>query len=247
MSATLDLRALDVAAVPATNPRLHLLGSFWMTLGPEALAVPAGLQRMLALLTLRGRMSRTRLAGLLWPDTTRTQAQTNVRHALWRLVQASRGAPLVSAVGADVQLHPSVTSDVGVLAAEAHQLGPRRRIPPRDWLDDFLRAEAVELLPDWDDEWLHVDRERIRQLRLHILDDWARHLTEAGEYCLALEVALSALQSDMLRESAHRAVIRIHRAEGNVHEARRAFATCCSVLTAEIGVGPSPVTEALVP
>ena len=80
-----------------------------------------------------------------------------------------------------------------------------------------------------------------------VLDEWALQLTEAGDYDLALEVALSALHSDPLRESAHRAVIRVHRAEGNVHEARRAFATCRSVLTQEIGVDPSPVTAELVP
>ena len=122
-----------------------------------------------------------------------------------------------------------------------------RVAPPHAWLEDLLRAEAVELLPDWDDGWLHVDRERLRQLRLHVLDAWALQLTEAGDYGLALEVALSALHSDPLRESAHRAVIRVHRAEGNVHEARRAFATCRSVLTQEIGVDPSPITAELVP
>ncbi len=237
--------------MPASNhrpPRLHLLGSFRLTLGDDACGLPLGSQRVLAALTLRGRMSRTRLAGLLWPETHQTQAQTNVRQALWRLVQATPGAQLVTAIGCELELDARVGSDVGVLLAQAHGLRRGTRVtPPSPWLDDLLRAEAVELLPDWDDEWLSVDRERLRQLRLHVLDDWALQLTEAGDYGLALEVALSALHSDILRESAHRAVIRVHRAEGNVHEARRAFATCRSVLTEEIGVGPSPVTEALVP
>lgn len=247
MTAHLDLRAPDLAVETATDPRLHLLGSFCLTLGPDPLALPTGLQRVLAVLTLRGRMSRSRLAGLLWPDASRTQAHTNARHALWRLVQTSRGAPLVTTNGYDVALHPLVTSDVGVLVEEAHRLGRAERVPPREWLVDLLRAEAVELLPDWDDEWLRIDRERLRQLRLHMLEDWAHQLTESGEYGLALEVALAALQSDVLRESAHRAVIRVHRAEGNVHEARRAFATCRAVLAAELGVAPSALTERLVP
>lgn len=231
-----------------TPKRLHLLGSFRLDLGDKTCGLPLGSQRALAALALRGRMSRTRLAGLLWPETPQTQAQTNVRQALWRLVQATPEAHLVSAVGCELELDSQVSSDVGVLLGEAHGLRHGARVlPPQSWLDDLLRAEAVDLLPDWDDEWLHVDRERLRQLRLHVLDDWALQLTEAGDYGLALEVALSALHSDILRESAHRAVIRVHRAEGNVHEARRAFAACCSVLTEEIGVGPSPVTEALVP
>lgn len=248
MASTNHLRAPDPAAPPATAPRLHLLGSFRVTLGNDARALPLGSQRVLATLTLRGRMSRTRLASLLWPDTHHSQAQTNVRKALWRLAQTANGAHLVSACGCDLELHPQVTSDVGVLLAEAYHLRRGTGVtPPRAWLEDLLRAEAVELLPDWNDEWLHVDRERLRQLRLHVLDDWALQLTEAGDYGLALEVALSALHSDILRESAHRAVIRVHRAEGNVQEARRAFATCRSVLIEQIGVDPSPLTEALVP
>lgn len=242
------LQASAPATTATAQPRLHLLGSFRLNLGDDTCGLAQGPQRVLAALTLRGRMSRTRLAGLLWPETSQTQAQTNVRQALWRLVQATPGAHLVRAVGCDLELNAEVTSDVGVLLAETHGLRNGSRVlPPESWLDDLLRAEAVELLPDWDDEWLDVDRERLRQLRLHVLDDWALRLTEAGDYGLALEVALSALHSDILRESAHRAVIRVHRAEGNVHEARRAFAACCSVLTQEIGVGPSPLTQALVP
>ena len=251
MAATHHLPAPEHAttpANPATQPRLHLLGSFRLTLGHDIHELPLGPRRVLTALTLRGRMSRTRLADLLWPDTRHAQAQTNLRQALWRLVQATHGEPLVSSIGCDVDLHPQVTSDVGVLLAEAHKLGRGTRVtPPHAWLEDLLRAEAVELLPDWDDGWLHVHREQLRQLRLHVLDEWARQLTEAGDFGLALEVALSALHSDILRESAHRAVIRVHRAEGNVYEARRAFATCRSVLTEEIGVGPSPITEELVP
>lgn len=246
MSTDLDPTPGPVA-LPAPSPRLHLLGSFVLTVGSDPCSLPAGLQRVLAALALRGRMSRARLGGLLWPDTSRPQAQTNVRHALWRLAHATPGPRLVSANGCDVGLHPQVASDVGVMLAQAHRLGRDGRTPARDWLDDLLRPEAVELLPDWDDEWLQIDRERLRQLRLHLFDDWALQLTEAGEYGLALEVALSALQADMLRESAHRAVIRVHRAEGNVHEARRAYALCRALLAAELGVEPSPLTEALVP
>lgn len=248
MPPTTQLQAPEDATTPAPQPRLHLLGSFRLTLESDLNGLPLGPQRVLTALVLRGRMPRTRLAGLLWPDTPQGQAQTNLRQALWRLVHATHGVDLVSVMGCDVELHPQVTSDVGVLLAEAYKLGRGADVsPPQAWLQDLLRAEAVELLPDWEDEWLHVHRERLRQLRLHVLDEWARQLTEAGDYGLALEVALSALHSDILRESAHRAVIRVHRAEGNVHEARRAFATCRSVLYEEIGVSPSPITEQLVP
>lgn len=254
MAASTDLRRTARATERATDldrvdrsARLHLLGSFWLTLDGDAHGLPLGGQRILAALALRGRLSRTRLAGLLWPDTRPAQAQTNVRHALWRLAQATGGTPLVASHAGELHLDARVGTDVGVLVAGAHHASGDGGDAPVGWLADLLRPEAVDLLPDWDDEWLHVDRERMRQLRLHVLDQWARRLTEASDFGLALEVALSALHTDVLRESAHRAVIRVHLAEGNVQEARRSFAYCRSVLAAEIGVAPSPATAALVP
>ena len=95
--------------------------------------------------------------------------------------------------------------------------------------------------------WLDAERERLRHLRLHVLESWAQALAEWGRFGLALDVALVALRSDVLRESAHRTVIKVHRLEGNVLEARRAFDTCRRILSEEMGVAPTPETAALVP
>ena len=67
----------------------------------------------------------------------------------------------------------------------------------------------------------------------------AGQLAEQGHYGLALESALAALRADDLRESAHRAVISIHLAEGNVVEARRAYDLCRRTFVEELGIEPS--------
>lgn len=243
----------------AGAPRIQLFGSFRLTVDGSAVPLALGVQRLLAALALRERMSRARLSAMLWPRTTQRQSQANLRKAFWRLRAALPAQALVVGDGQGLTLVPGVGSDVGVLVSAVRQ----RLAPPDDGragpadvaggvpgaaaLAELVHPEAVELLPDWDDPWLDVDRERLRQLRLHLLEEWAARLTEQGDYGLALEVALCALRTDTLRESAHRAVIRVHRAEGNVEEARRAFATCNAVLTREIGVAPSAATVALVP
>ncbi|MGW0994230.1 bacterial transcriptional activator domain-containing protein [Streptomyces sp. NPDC002523] len=51
--------------------------------------------------------------------------------------------------------------------------------------------------------------------------------------------------SDVLRESAHRALLRAHLAEGNLAEARRAYRACEEIFERELGVIPSPATTAL--
>jgi DNA-binding SARP family transcriptional activator len=49
-----------------------------------------------------------------------------------------------------------------------------------------------------------------------------------------------------LRESAHRTVVRVHLAEGNVAEALRAFELFRALLTEELGVQPSVLMSRLV-
>ena len=91
-----------------------------------------------------------------------------------------------------------------------------------------------ELLPDWDDPWVEGERERLRQLRLHMLEAVADRFTATGQFGLAIEVAFRVLQADALRESAHRALIRAHLAEGNIVEARRAYSVCEQLLHREL-------------
>ena len=107
-------------------------------------------------------------------------------------------------------------------------------------------TQTGELLDDWDEDWLSDDRERVRQLRLHVLEQWAVGLAEAGKHGHAIEAALAALRSDPLRESAHRTVIRVHLAEGNVAEAMRAYQRCRQLLIDEVGEEPSPETTGLI-
>ncbi|HEY6203669.1 MAG TPA: bacterial transcriptional activator domain-containing protein [Candidatus Limnocylindria bacterium] len=89
--------------------------------------------------------------------------------------------------------------------------------------DDDVRHALTggELLADWCDEWVLLERERLRQLRLHALEVLTQRLVTVGRYADAMEVALAALRSEPLRESAHRAVISVHLAEGNRSEALR--------------------------
>jgi two-component SAPR family response regulator len=103
-----------------------------------------------------------------------------------------------------------------------------------------------ELLPGWYDDWILLERERVRQLQLHVLEAAADQLLRAGQHAVALEWALGALQMEQTRESAHRLVIRVHLAEGNTGEAWRQFERCEHILGKELGVRPSSQLRALV-
>ena len=98
---------------------------------------------------------------------------------------------------------------------------------------------AGELLPDWSDEWVLVDRERYHQLRLHALERLCQQLAASGRYGLAVEACLAALAAEPLRESAQRQLIEVYLSEGNRAEALRQYATYQRVIREEVGVEPS--------
>ena len=234
---------VGIGAAPA-GPCVTLLGGFNVSVGDEVIELPSGVQRLVALLALRGRSSRSRLAGTLWPETTEDRALASLRTGIWRVNRAAR--QLVATTSGTVDLGLRVDVDVRRLLCMATDSLRARTFSSLDDIAAVLTDDGG-LLPDWEDEWLHADRERLRQIRLHLLEAVAAHLSRAGDYGLALEAALTALRIDGLRESAHRAVIGIHLAEGNVAEALRAYDQCRLVLLREVGVEPSARTSGMLP
>jgi DNA-binding SARP family transcriptional activator len=103
-----------------------------------------------------------------------------------------------------------------------------------------------ELLPGWYDDWVLVERECLRQLRVHAFEALAGKFSAAARYGEAVEAAYAALRADPLRESAHRTVVRIHLAEGNLIEAVRAYQACRDLFADELGVTPTPEMSRLV-
>lgn len=224
------------------SARLSLLGDFRLVVEGSELDLPVASQRLLAVLGLRGRTSRCRLASALWPDRVEERAMASLRTGLWRVNNAC--AHLLHATSGAVDLAEHVWVDVRELRQRSYSAGDapggvvRHRLPPleQDW----------ELLPEWEDEWLAPERERLRQLRLHAMDSDARSLAAHKHYGAAVDVALAAVCVDPLRESAHRTLIAVHIAEGNVAEADRALQECRRVLMSELGIDVSPLTRRLV-
>jgi DNA-binding SARP family transcriptional activator len=106
---------------------------------------------------------------------------------------------------------------------------------------------AGELLPGWYDDWVLFERERLRQLRLRTLEVLASHYTESRQFGPALDAALESVRIEPLRESAHRAVVAVHLAEGNVVEALRHYHGFRDLLFDELGIDPSPEFTAMLP
>ncbi|MFF5288997.1 AfsR/SARP family transcriptional regulator [Paractinoplanes globisporus] len=224
-----------------TPDRLHLLDGFRLLHDGEPVPVPRGLQRIVAIVGLHPGATRGHLAGSLWPETSEERALSCLRTAIWRL-RRSRCCPILAA-GDTVRLDPVVTVDVDELIRSVSEV--RAGADPR-CAREVLAAGGYDLLPGWYEDWVLLDRERLRQLRLHALEELARAHLRAAEHGDALQAALEAMRAEPLRESPHRLIVEIHLAEGNAYEALHAFYVYRDLLRQDLAVEPSPTMCTLV-
>jgi DNA-binding SARP family transcriptional activator len=218
---------------------LRLLQGFALSLEGETVRLPWSTQRLLALLALKERLlTRGYVAGELWPDTSNTRAQANLRSALWRARVSCQGVIVVT----DQQL--GLAPHVQVDLREAEQIVNRILDAPRcdEWLTVQNRVLlSTDVLPDWyEDDWMLFEREQFHHLRLHALEAMSERLAERGRYAEAITSALAAIRAEPLRETAHATLIRVHLAEGNRHEALLHFARFRRTLLRELGLEPAP-------
>jgi DNA-binding SARP family transcriptional activator len=224
--------------------RLSLLDSFQLTCDGVDVPLPLSAQRLLAFLALHPRpLLRGYIAGALWPDTSEERAHASLRSALWRLRRPGRS--LTQAREGRLGLDAAVAIDVRELDELAHRILERDGSSALSDPASELIGLSGDLLPDWYDDWVLVEREHIRQLRLHALEALCDRLLEAGSYAEAAEAALAVIATDPLRESAHRALIRVHLAEGNIGEALRQYAFFRRLSTQLLGLDPSAEMEQL--
>ncbi len=221
---------------------LQLLDGFEVRLDGDVVALPQSAQRLTAFLALHERpLHRIYVSGSLWPETTEEHANASLRSTLWRL--GRQGCPLIEAGGSAVRLAPGVSVDLHEAQERARSVLRGGRVTPLG-LDRLCRAG--ELLPHWYDDWVVIERERFRQLRLHALDTLCESLTAAGRFAAAVEAGHAAVAAEPLRETAHRLLIEAHLAEGNRREATRQYRAFRDRLRAELGLAPSPQLEELV-
>lgn len=238
------VHTLITREAPEMSLVLHLFGGPFVTCGRTRFEVPEGCKRLLVFVALhRGRIDRRYVAGALWPAGDDVRAAGNLRSALWRLNGA--GVQVLSADKHGIALRDDVLVDVHVVSSWAARL--IGGTPSRDDLQIMpWGVDALDLLPGWYDDWALTERERIRQRLLHALEALSRELVQVRRCAEAVEAAMIAVSAEPLRESAQRALIEAHLAEGNWVEGRRSFEAYRELLARELGAEPCPELAAVV-
>jgi DNA-binding SARP family transcriptional activator len=223
--------------------RLHLLEGFSLQSQGQPVDLPVGVQRLLAFLALRGPAPRAVVAGILWPEVPDSQALASLRTGIWRLHKLVPDAVCVEG------LAMAVTMPVDCREQEAFSTRVLREHPDdTTWVREGLPTLwQRELLPGWYDDWVVFERERLSQLRLHALEHTAQLLIQERDLDTALQLALEAVRTEPLRETATAVLMSVYLAEGNVADAIRQRDVFADLLQRELGLEPSPALSVMAP
>ncbi len=223
--------------------RIHLISEFQLIVGDASVAVPHGVQRLLAFLAMAARpVSRSRLAGQLWLDVPEWRALGNLRSALWRLRRIRR--PIISSQDDRLALDPDVEVDVFDLSGLMRRLTIEPDDEDLDRLPQVL--DATEVLPGWEDEWIIVERERFRELRIYALERASEALLARGRHSAAVQAAMAAIETEPFRDSAQRLLVRAYLDEGNQAAALRTYHAFRDLMEMELGLEPSEAMATLI-
>ncbi|NKY26027.1 bacterial transcriptional activator domain-containing protein [Nocardia gamkensis] len=145
--------------------------------------------------------------------------------------------------GDRLRLHSNVAVDLAYLSELA------QRLVHQPCSEDLARVPLLlnraALLPDWDEEWVVIDRERYRLVWVAALEAAAESLLQRRQVGAALMAASAVVAAEPLRESSRRILMRIHLAQGNKIDALREYQRYRGLLSAEFGTEPSPECDEL--
>ncbi len=227
-----------------------LLGGFQVRSAGQAIDVPGRKERaLLAVLAMPAGepRSRDKLAGLLWSERGDKQARDSLKQAILKL-RKSLDAVHPQPIRADRE---SVTLDGAAVAVDVAEF---ERLIGEGTPEAVARATTLyrgDLLDGLDvraaafDEWLLVERQRLRDLAREALAGLLDHHLASGAHDQAGATARRLLALDPPREAAHRALMRVYAEQGQTALALKQYQICRDALHTERGVRPEAEPERL--
>jgi DNA-binding SARP family transcriptional activator len=223
------------------GPSITLLDTFSVHMGEEHVPLSRGVERLIALVALSERpLRRTEAAATLWPESSEDRAAASLRTVLWRMPRTA--ATIVQATTTTIRLSSTVRVDVSRLRAAARDLKDVST-PLAETIDGIFTRD---LLPGWYEDWVIVERDRLKLVRLQALEALGERYAAAGRLAQAEACFAAAVSIEPLRENAQRALVRTLIDAANPGEALLRYRAYRALLERELGVGPSDEMERLI-
>ncbi len=191
--------------------------------------------------------SRDKLATLFWSESGDRQARDSLKQALLRLRRSFQSLsinPLVTNRQSVSLDHAGVEVDVVTFESLLGEATPEAREQAltlyRGDLLDGLHVRDVAF-----DDWLLVERQRLRQLAVEASTDLMVQYQANGQHGRAAGAARRLLTFDPLHEAACRTLMQAHVERGERAQALRVFENLKERLRQELAVAPEPITVGL--
>jgi DNA-binding SARP family transcriptional activator/predicted ATPase len=235
---------------------IQMLGGLRLTYDGRAVTTvnTSRLQALFAHLALNAGtlQSREHLAFLFWPDSTESQARTNLRQLLHHLRSALPDGGQFLEADAQTLLWRSsseCTLDVTefeACASRAKEAAKRGDlVEARNDLEKAVHLYRGDLLPGLYDEWAEVRRNHLRQKYSEVLEHLVSLLEQTDDLPLAIQYGERLLAQDPLRETSYQTLMRLHALKGDRAGALLVYHQCVAVLQRELDTEPGSATRKL--
>lgn len=220
---------------------VRLLGQFILKQGEEVLELPSRpAQSLLAYLILHAGkpQRREKLAGMLWPEAEESNARSYLRHALWRVRKiVEEGFFEADKISITFVEEQPYWLDVKILETVD---------PGETSLEESIQGLSVyggELLPGFYEDWVTLERERLKALFERKVQSLLERLLTEAEWGLAMEWAERWIALGNSPEPAFRALMLAQAGKGDMAGIGTAYQRCKEILNRELNVLPSEETQ----
>lgn len=192
--------------------------------------------------------SRDEIAFCFWPDTTDRQARTNLR----KLIHDTRKRistmdALIYVDESDLQWKPSIPFSLDVKEFEQALATAALRqdaCSQQVALSNAVELYSADLLVSHYEDWILPERDRLRELYVHALEELMALSEDQGDLRCAIRYGHRLLRYEKLHESTYCSLIRLHRMCGERGRAVQVYEQCEKLLDEMLGVPPCAETQA---
>jgi DNA-binding SARP family transcriptional activator len=198
---------------------------------------------------------RDALVDLLWPEKAPHAVDAGIAALVSKLRsllgRAGDSAPSIGGGLGYYQLQLPAETWVDLLYAaelvEQAEGAMRRHERDKAWDAAFLAAVILRrpFLADERGAWVDRRREEMRADLVRALEVMCDAWLARGEHAKATLCAVELVELEPFRETSYQRLMRAHADAGNRAEALRVYDRCRRLLADELGVDPSPPTEAV--
>jgi predicted ATPase/DNA-binding SARP family transcriptional activator len=228
--------------------KIYLLGQFKLQANDLPIELPSRpAQSLLAYLVLNAGVTqrREKLASLLWPEATETNARSYLRQALWRLRKTLESGSLSWEDYLNIS-DISVTFDkLADYWLDTEYLLETAAAQPVEEMIENVRLYRGELLPGFYDEWIVLERDRLQAAYHQQMNRLLECFLQNGEWDKALKWSEQWIRLGYSPEPAFRALMRAYAGLGDQGMVSATYQRCMDSLDRELGLGPSPETKQL--